>query len=387
MAGFGEKAKKASAFLGSMIVWAIRIVLAPILIPLWYIPLGMYKLLRYGVRKFVWDDFFSYVLGTVVKNEKGRVVSVRFCTYGDLVHLHYAIWGALLCSLFAYLYPSHRDIVALFVVLLPIWCLVVIKWEFPFDRIWKTLLALLILVPLADYGIFKGTEIITANVFPWIQENASWTGITTEMIGGYEAIWVWKKAFHALGLDASPGLHLFAAIGWGIFFLVSVGDAWVYNRYELDEKDLYRMQLFKGESREPVYMRGMRIVIKDVFETFPFGFASLVIRINGRDRVLRNVPGLAFSAWLRGAMDALINSSAPINHVDPAAANAKKGENEEDLVRSFKEERGGDTEDHPNSQVTEADHLGDHDVSQDDDHDESSDLAGIQDELDAESNL
>ena len=112
-----------------------------------------------------------------------------------------------------------------------------------------------------------------------------------------------------------------------------------------------------------------------------------MIRINGRDRVLRNVPGLAFSAWLRGAMDALINSSAPQNHVDPAAAVAKKGENEEDLVRSFKEERGGDTEDHPNSQVTEADHLGDHDVSQDDDHDESSDLAGIQDELDAESNL
>jgi hypothetical protein len=366
----------------SMVLWAFKIVLAPLLIPVWYLPLGLYRLTRYGVRKFIWDDFLSFIVGSVIRNpQTRRVESIRFCTYGDMVHFHYAIWGSVICAILAWWKPEWRDELAPFLVLLPIWCLIVVKWEFPFDKIWKPALALFVLVPLADFGIYKGTEWLTSVVFPWLEANASWLGITSGMAGGYEAVWLWRKVFHLFAFEASAGTHLFAAVGWGLFFIVSVGEAWVYNRYEIDEKDLYRLQFFKGESREPVYMRGIRIVIKDVLETMPFGFASLVIRINGRDRVLRNVPGLAFQAWLRGAMDALINAS-PNQGMESAPAPRKKGETEEDLAVSFKEMRGGDSMDV--EKAREVDHLGDHDIKNAEVSNEADDVAGIQEDLDSE---
>jgi hypothetical protein len=331
-------------------------------------------------------DFLSYIVGSVTRNkETGKVESIRFVTYSDLVHFGPTIGVSALCAIFAWIYPELRAVLAPLLIITPIYCLCVVKFEFPFDKIWKQLVALIILIPLADYGIYKGTEALTASAFPWLETNAAWLGITGDMAGGYEAIWLWKKVFHWFNFEASPGVHLFAALAWGIFFVVTVGEAWVYNRYEIDEKDLYRKQLFKGESREPVYMRGIRIVLKDVLETFPMGFASLVIRINGRDRVLRNIPGLAFSAWLRGAMDELINSSSPSAHHEGTPSGAAQKETDEELVKTFKEERGGDSED--SHKVSEADHLGDHDISHHDHEDESDDLSGIQDDLDAEERL
>jgi hypothetical protein len=386
MQGKGSRFKSAVSFSGRMLLWAVKIILAPLLIPLWYIPKGIYLLMKAGVRRYIWDEFLSYILGTVTRDrDTGQVQSIRFVTYGDLVHFYQAILGAALCAIFAAVYPSARDILAPLLVIVPIMALIIVKFEFPFDKIWKQVVSLLILIPLADYGIFKGTQVLTASAFPWLESNAPWLGITAEMAGGYEAVWLLKKVFVWFAFDATPGLHLFAAIAWTLFWIGTVGEAWVWNRYEIDEKDLYRKQLFKGESREPVYMRGIRIVIKDVLETFPAGFASLVIRINGRDRVLRNIPGLAFKAWLRGAMDELINSSSPAAQHEHSTGAHSATDRDEELVRTFKEERGGDSED--SNKVSEADHLGDHDITHEDHDDESDDLSGIQDDLDAEERL
>lgn len=386
MQGKGSRFKSAVSFSGRMLLWAVKIILAPLLIPLWYIPKGMYLLMKAGVRRYIWDEFLSYIVGTVVRSkDTGKVESIRFVTYGDLVHHYLAILGAGLCTILTVLYPSARDILAPLLVIAPIVALIIVEFEFPFDKIWKQVLSLLILVPLADYGIFKGTQVLTGSAFPWLETNAPWLGITGEMAGGYEALWLLKKAFAWFAFDATPGLHLFAVGAWGGVWICTVGNAWVYNRYEIDEKDLYRKQLFKGESRDPVYMRGIRIVIKDVLETFPAGFASLVIRINGRDRVLRNVPGLAFRAWLRGAMDELINSSSPAAQHEHSTGAHPATDKEEELVRTFKEERGGDSED--SNKVGEADHMGDHDITHEDHDDESDDLSGIRDDLDAEERL
>ncbi|MCB0334821.1 MAG: hypothetical protein KDD62_00905 [Bdellovibrionales bacterium] len=319
--------------------WALLILFSPLLVPLWYLPKTIILIFRKGTRRLVYDEFLSYIISLPKRNSDGSVKYLRFVVYNNTVHVHYCIWGCILSGLVVSLFPAWNAFMAPLLVLLPIFCWIVVNYDFPFAKVWRPVLVTLLLLPLADYGLFKITEGLTTISFPWLQEHAAWTGVTTEMVGGYELTWMIQKGFDLFGFEVSAGTHFFAALVWALFFTGAVAHAWFYQRYELDRRDLWRKRLFKGAGRTPVYMRGIQIVVKDLLEVFPFGFASLIIEIKGRPRVFSNIAGLAFKGWLGGPMEELINTTsenAEKHHSDDKKS--AHSEDEAELVKPFKEE-------------------------------------------------
>ncbi len=306
-----------------VILWTLRIVLFPILIPFWYLPKGIWLLNRYGWKSLD-ENFFSFIRGQVTRDKSGKIMQIKFCSYEDVVHFHYCVWGGLICALLAWIVPSIVNILAIFVILLPIFSVIIVKYEFPFRKIWKTFLAIVILVPLADYGLFKGTFWLTSQTFPWLEAHASWLGITSSNIGGYEIGWIIAKCFGAFHMSVSAGTFLFMAIAWGLFLVGTTLESWAYNRYEFSAKasEIHNHKLFTAMVTEPIFMRGITIDLKDIFEVFPFGFASLRIQGKNGERLLTNIPFLGGFGKFPKAMRELIAGPNFTNDGDYMAQSA-----------------------------------------------------------------
>lgn len=304
----GQQRQKRNPF-WLVIIWTIRLVLFPILIPLWYIPKGIWWINKQG-WKSIDNNFFSFIRGEVKRDEKTKKVKgVKFVTYNEDIHFHYCLWGGIICAIFAWAIPSIINILSVFIILLPIFSIVIVKYDFPFRKVWKSLVAIVILVPLADYGLYKGTYWLTSQTFPWLESNVHWLGITSNHIGGYEIGFVIVKCFEAFNLQVSAGTFLFMALAWGLFITGTILESWAYERYELTENasELHNYRLFTSTETTPVYMRKLEIVIKDVFEVFPFAFATLKVQTKNGVENLPNIPWLAFGKFAQ-SMKELISA-------------------------------------------------------------------------------
>jgi hypothetical protein len=364
---------------------------------LWLIPKGLYwicwlpyqilkwiaGLLKKGGRKIFWENYGEYIRGTVGVDEHGKVTSIKFIDYSDIVHYHYTVSGCLILGVLQYFQVISPAFAAPFLVLLPMFSTMIVIWEFPADKLLKPVLAIVVGLPLADFGLYKLTELASQSISPWLATNWPSLGVTAESARGYELLWGIEKLLNYFALAASPGLAFFNAFMWGVFIFFSafVGSV-LFRRRELTPDLLISKQTLKSEDKEPVYMRGVKVVIKDAFESFPFGFATLTVRLSnsGSVLVLRNIPGLAFDWWLGSAFDQLIRHNSGKTVATKGTMNQPEADDPGALVKPHDHDK--DHEEEVNKDV-EHHAEGDIAVAQERSHD----LAGLDDHLDAEEDL
>lgn len=289
------------SWLRRMLGWLLWIPLLP-LMPFYGVYRGLRWLIRGGAR-FVWDDFGSFILGVYASDPKsGEVLWLRGVSYPEIVHFHPMVWMAWILA-FAQVAMGHQvELLALLYFATFILCLVTVFADLPFKSFVKGAAKVCVLVPLADFGL---------------GQLAIWGDTILVRHGWYKMLAVFERGIlrpawdGLMGLDAmmSHGMFILWGIGWFLFLVKPVALAWLDGRFELDRKELIRRKFFESDTRDPIYFRGSKLILSDMFEV-AYGFADLKISLAGsRVANLKNVFGLAF--WGRRAFNDLVNSQTP----------------------------------------------------------------------------
>lgn len=319
----------------SPLKWGLLVLWWAVNIPL----LGIPAILVAGPRR-MWDEFFSYALGTYKRDrETKHLLWIRWVNYPDCVHFHYLVWGCFLLGFLQWVAPQVglQNVftpfgVATTVLSLVLMCLLIYFKDTP---IWSLvrLCIIVALIFIADVGVRLGMGRLD-NFFDGLGANGGWgrmldytVGLIPEALKGgvISPIWdfyVWLRP------EGSPGLWVLIGLIVAVILAKPIFLAVMRNRKEMDSANLKEVSFGESVADEPISMRRSAIVIPDIFEAI-FGFCDFSLKVQGGTKIFRNIFGGAF--WLRKPFAELREFSTPEERRDEAAGR-RDGEDAAELV-------------------------------------------------------